>query len=254
MNVTTKKPADWTEQNISDFWDWQSKSVSRQHQYFTSVMAPGIVNFLKTKGLLKGQVLDYGCGAGHLLQQMINVKGVTLYGLDFSEDSITATKQRIQNAAAVNQLVVATTLPSTFSNAAFDTITLIETIEHLQDAKLHETFNELYRLLKPGGKLFITTPFNEDLSKHMHFCPFCTTEFHHIQHMQSFTVESLQALAVQHHFEVAYCNNINIEKLRLGAVKFFIKKMLKDVGAAAGLMEKVKEKNPNLVAILLKPL
>lgn len=254
MNITTKKPADWTEQDIADFWDWQSKSVSRQHQYFTSVMAPGIVIFLKVKGLLKGKVLDYGCGAGHLLQQMIKVDHVELYGLDFSEDSIAVTQQRIINAPAVKQLVVATALPSPFSNNTFDTITLIETIEHLQDAKLQETFNELYRLLKPGGKLFITTPFSEDLSRHMHFCPFCKTEFHHIQHMQSFTVDGLSALAVQHHFAVEYCNNINIEKLRLGVVKFFIKSILKNIVAAMGLMEKVAEKKPNLVAILSKPL
>jgi 2-polyprenyl-3-methyl-5-hydroxy-6-metoxy-1,4-benzoquinol methylase len=254
MNVTTKKPADWTEENIADFWDWQSKSVSRQHQYFTSVMAPGIVKYLKTTGLLKGKVLDYGCGAGHLLQEMIKVDHIELYGLDFSEDSITATQQRTLNAPAVKQLVIANKLPSPFSNNTFDTITLIETIEHLQDAKLHETFNELYRLLKPGGKLFVTTPFNEDLSRHMHFCPFCKTEFHHIQHMQFFTVDSLKALAVQHFFAVDYCHNINIEKLRLGAVKYFIKSILKNMVTAIGLMEKVAEKKPNLLAILSKPL
>jgi 2-polyprenyl-3-methyl-5-hydroxy-6-metoxy-1,4-benzoquinol methylase len=254
MNVTTKKPADWTEQNIADFWDWQSKSISRQLQYFTSVMAPGIVNFLNAKGLLKGKVLDYGCGAGHLLQQMIKIGHIELYGLDFSEGSIAATQQRTLNAPAIKQLVVTTSLPSPFSNNTFDTITIIETIEHLQDAKLHETFNELYRLLKPGGKLFITTPFNEDLSRHMHFCPFCKTEFHHIQHMQSFTADSLSVLAVQHHLEVEYCNNINIEKLRLGAVVFFIKSILKNTVTAMGLMEKIAEKKPNLVAIISKPL
>jgi 2-polyprenyl-3-methyl-5-hydroxy-6-metoxy-1,4-benzoquinol methylase len=253
MSVNTKRPEDWTEQNIADFWDWQSKSVSRQHQYFTSVMAPGIARFLKKKGLLKGSVLDYGCGAGHLLQQMVKKQNVDFYGLDFSEDSITATKKRTLHNPNLKQLAVAVTLPSVFYNASFDTITLIETIEHLQDKKLHDTFDELYRLLKPNGKLFITTPFNEELDKHLHFCPFCNTEFHHIQHMQSFDVARLTALAKQHRFLLEYCNNINIEKLRLGAIKFFIKRVLKKIIAAAGLMEKVAESKPNLVAILSKP-
>lgn len=253
MNVNTKKPADWTEDDIAAFWDWQSKSVSRQHQYFTSVMAPGIARYLKNKGLLKGSVLDYGCGAGHLLQQMVKEDDVDFYGLDFSEDSIAATKKRTPDKANLKQLLVATTLPSAFGNASFDTITLIETIEHLQDEKLHETLDELYRLLKPNGKLFITTPFNEALDKHLHFCPFCKTEFHHIQHMQSFDVARLTALAKQHHFGVDYCNNINIEKLRLGAFKFFIKSSLKKIVRAMGLMEKVAESRPNLIAILSKP-
>jgi ubiquinone/menaquinone biosynthesis C-methylase UbiE len=198
-------------------------------------------------------VLDYGCGAGHLLEQMVKIPNVAFYGLDFSDDSITATQKRTVNKTNLKQLVTANKLPSIFSNNSFDTISLIETIEHLQDDKLHETLNELYRLLKSKGKLFITTPFNEDLDRHMHFCPFCKTEFHHMQHMQSFDVARLTTLAKQHQFNVDYCNNINIEKLRLGAVKYFIKSTLKNITASMGLMEKVAERNPNLIAILSKP-
>jgi ubiquinone/menaquinone biosynthesis C-methylase UbiE len=253
MNVITKKPQDWTEKNIADFWDWHSKSISIQNQYFASVMAPGIVKYLKKKGLLKGSVLDYGCGAGHLLEQMIKIPNVAFYGLDFSDDSIKATQKRTVNKTNLKQLVTANKLPSIFSNNSFDTISLIETIEHLQDDKLHETLNELYRLLKSKGKLFITTPFNENLDRYMHFCPFCKTEFHHMQHMQSFDVARLTALAKQHQFNLDYCNNINIEKLRLGAVKYFIKSTLKNIAASMGLMEKAAEKKPNLIAILSKP-
>ena len=65
-----KKPSDWTKDDIASFWDWQSKNIARQQQYFTATMAPGIVKFIKKKELLKGDVLDYGCGAGHLLQQL----------------------------------------------------------------------------------------------------------------------------------------------------------------------------------------
>ncbi len=253
MNVITKKPQDWTERNIADFWDWHSKNISLQNQYFTSIMAPGIVKYLKKKGLLKGNVLDYGCGAGHLLEQMVKIENVSFYGLDFSDDSIAATQKRTQHKACIKQLVVAHKLPSPFSEAKFDTISLIETIEHLQDSKLHQTMDEIYRLLKSNGKLFITTPFNEDLGRHMHFCPFCKTEFHQMQHMQSFDVVKLTALARQHRFNVAYCNNINIEKLRLGVVKYCIKNILKKIVTSMGLMEKVAERNPNLVAILSKP-
>jgi cyclopropane fatty-acyl-phospholipid synthase-like methyltransferase len=253
MNVITKKPQDWTEQNIADFWDWHSKSISMQNQYFASVMAPGIVKYLKKKGLLKGNVLDYGCGAGHLLEQMVKVPNVAFYGLDFSDDSITETQKRTLNKANLKQLVTVNKLPSTFSNNSFNTISLIETIEHLQDDKLHETLDELYRLLKSKGKLFITTPFNEDLNHYMHFCPFCKTEFHHMQHMQSFDAARLTALAKQHKFSVDYCNNIDIERLRLGAIKYFIKSNLKKMVRSMGLMEKIAEQRPNLIAILSKP-
>ena len=253
MQPIQKKPADWTAEDIASFWDWQSTTISRQKQYFTAPLAPGIVRFLKKKGLLKGNVLDYGCGAGHLLQQMVKETGVNFYGLDFSPDSIAATEKRTLNNTNLKQLVLVEKLPSLFDTAMFNTITLIETIEHLQDGPLHETMDELYRILKSKGRIFITTPFNENLDSNMNFCPFCKSEFHHMQHMQSFTIERLTTLAKQHQFTVDYCSNINIEKFKLGAIKYFIKSVLKKLAVTAGLKEKEKETHPNLIAIFSKP-
>ena len=159
MKAIHKKPSDWTAADIAAFWDWQSKNLSRQQQYFTATMAPGIVKFIKKKGLLKGDVLDYGCGAGHLLVQMLNENDVNFYGLDFSADSIEETGERTTGKSNLKQLVLINKLPSSFSNEQFDAITLVETIEHLQDEALHETMQELFRILKPNGKIFITTPF-----------------------------------------------------------------------------------------------
>ncbi len=253
MKVVQKKAADWTAEDIAALWDWQSKNASRLQQYFTAVMAPGIVRYLKNKSLLKGNVLDYGCGAGHLLEQMVKEKVVHFYGLDFSTDSLTATKNKTGNAANLKELVLVNELPSAFNNDMFDTITCIETIEHLQDDQLCATMKELYRIAKPKGKILITTPFNEDLEGNLCFCPFCKSEFHQMQHMQSFDIARLTALATKHQFKVAYCNNINIEKLRLGVVKYFIKNTLKEIVVTFGLAEKRKEKRPNLIAILVKP-
>lgn len=253
MKPVIKKPADWTTDDIASFWDWQSQHTSRQHQYFTATMAPGIVWFLKKKGMLKGNVLDYGCGAGHLLGQMVKEEKVDFYGLDFSADSIAATKNRTTGRSNLKELLVADKLPTTFSNAMFDTITIIETIEHLPDDQLHGTMDELYRVLKHKGNVFITTPFNENLESNMCFCPFCKTEFHHMQHMQSFDIARLTALAKEHGFGVEYCRNLNIEKFKMGNIKFAVKSILKRTAIFLGLMEKEKIKNPNLVAIFSKP-
>jgi len=149
-------------------------------------------------------------------------------------------------------LVLVNELPGSFNDNMFDTITCIETIEHLQDVQLHATMKELFRIAKPKGKIFITTPFNEDLEANLCFCPFCKSEFHQMQHMQTFDVAGFTALAKQHQFEVAYCDHIDIEKWRLGAVKYFIKNFLKGTVTALGLAEKRKEKKPNLIAILVK--
>ncbi len=253
MKTVHKKPQDWTAADIAAFWDWQSKNTDRQQQYFTAVMAPAIVRFIKDKGLLKGDVLDYGCGSGHLLQQVLKEPGVNFYGLDFSADSIDETKKRTANSSNLKELVMVDKLPTHFRDEQFDSITLIETIEHLQDDVLHETMLELVRILKRNGKLFITTPFNEDLDNNLNFCPFCKSEFHHMQHMQSFNVESLTALATKYFFNVELCMSMDIEKLRLGSIKYAVKQTLKKLAIAAGLKDVANKKIPNLVALFVKP-
>jgi ubiquinone/menaquinone biosynthesis C-methylase UbiE len=253
MKVVHKKSSDWTAGDIAAFWNWQSKNTSRQQQYFTATMAQGIVKFIKRKGLLTGNVLDYGCGAGHLLKEMVKEHSVSFYGLDFSADSINETKLRIQNNPNLKQLVLLDRLPTPFTDAQFDSITLIETIEHLQYEALHETMLELFRILKPNGRIFITTPFNENLDEHLAFCPFCKSEFHNMQHMQSFNVAALSALGTTHGFNTTECVNIDIERLKLGPAKYFVKQALVKIAVAAGLKEPVYKKAPNLIAFFVKP-
>ena len=253
MKAVYKKPSDWSKDDIAAFWDWQSENISRQQQYFTATLAPGIVKFFKSKGLLKGDVLDYGCGAGHLLEQMLQETAVNFYGLDYSADSIEETKKRTTGKSNLKQLVLIDNLPTHFKDEQFDFITLIETIEHLQDEVLHETMNELFRILKSGGKIFITTPFNEDLNQHLNFCPFCKSEFHEMQHMQTFNIVSLKALGAKHGFKVDYCVNIDMERLKLGHIKYFVKQLLAKLAIGAGLKDAVTNKTPNLIAFFVKP-
>lgn len=252
MKAVRKASQDWTAADIAAFWDWQSKNAHLHQQYFTAVMAPSLVQFMKSKGLLKGHVLDYGCGAGHLLEQLVKQPGAVFYGLDFSAESLADAARRTAGSPVLKELVLADTLPTKFTGEQFDTIALIETIEHLQDEVLHQTMRELYRILKPGGKIFITTPFNEDLEQHLNFCPFCKSEFHQMQHMQSFNVKSLSSLAYLHGFKTEICTSMDIEKIRFGKTKYFIKQLLKKVAIAAGLQDAVRDKIPNLVALLVK--
>lgn len=253
MKVVHKKPADWSKEDIAAFWDWQSKNASRQQQYFTATMAPGIVRFLKKKGVLEGNVLDYGCGTGNLLEQMLNQSDANFYGLDFSAESIEETSKITSNKSSLKQLVLIDNLPAPFKDEQFNFVTVIETIEHLQNEVLHETMEELFRILKHNGKIFITTPYNENLDENLNFCPFCKSEFHHMQHLQSFNIESLTRLGTKHGFTVEKCINIDIEKLKLGPVKYFIKQALIKLAVAAGLKQPITRKTPNLVAFFVKP-
>ena len=74
-----------------------------------------------------------------------------------------------------------------------------------------------------------------------------------MQHMQSFDIKGLTELAGKHGFVTAECVNMDIEKLKLGPAKYFIKHSLSKMAVAAGLKEDTRSKTPNLIAILIKP-
>lgn len=253
MEPVIKTKTDWTDEQIAAFWDWQSNYPARNQQYFTAVMAPGIVRFLSSRKLLRGNVLDYGCGAGHLLEALLQVPSLQCYGIDFSAASVLKTKERTAPYTRLQELFLADELPVALPGEHFDLITLVETIEHLRDDMLDNSFRELFRLLKPGGRVFITTPFNESLEEHLSYCPFCNSAFHHMQHLQRFTAESLSRLANRHGFQTDFCRNMDMERFRLGRFRFHAKRFLLKWAAAAGLADERNNLTPNLVAIISKP-
>ena len=92
-------------------------------------------------------ILDFGAGAGGLIAEMNNL-GLEVDGFEYSNEArIEALSQR--NIVLFENL---TNIPDNY----YDLICMIEVIEHL--TKLQETLAGLKRAMKPGAKLFLTTP------------------------------------------------------------------------------------------------
>jgi 2-polyprenyl-3-methyl-5-hydroxy-6-metoxy-1,4-benzoquinol methylase len=49
------------------------------------------------------------------------------------------------------------------SSEAYDVVLLIEVIEHILDADLPASLERLRRFVRPGGRIVVSTPNNEDL-------------------------------------------------------------------------------------------
>ena len=103
-------------------------------------------------GMLNGKVLDAGCGDGFFLNQLTffdEVKDIT--GIDISKKAIEMALEKYPKSqfrqASLNKIP--------FENASFDSIVMVEVIEHLID--IDGTLEDLSRVLKPGGLLLITT-------------------------------------------------------------------------------------------------
>lgn len=102
-------------------------------------------------------ILDIGCGGGRALKRVSSlVPNGTLYGVDYSETAVTSTKEENLEDVASGKLTVVqgsvSALP--FPDNTFDKIFSIESYYFWPD--LENDLKEIRRVLKPGGKVFIT--------------------------------------------------------------------------------------------------
>jgi SAM-dependent methyltransferase len=100
-----------------------------------------------------GTVLDLGCGEGYgtaLLSQAVG----DIVGLDVDEAAIAHAASRYTSANCRFRRHDGERLP--FEDAAFDAVVSFQVIEHVPGDRLY--VSEASRVLKPGGRLILTTP------------------------------------------------------------------------------------------------
>ena len=205
-----KTENDWTPEIVGRLWAWYGTNPYLENTYFSSMVGKGIINFLKETGKLKGSVLDYGCGRGHLLKHLLALD-LDCYAADFSEESIEMLNEKFRGYQNWKQGTVISNLAIFYPDNFFDVICCTEVLEHLPTVSLHAAFTELKRVLKPEGIVIITTPFTENLEQSMGYCPFCQSEFHKMQHFRSFTIGDMESLLRDEGFKVVFCKNIDFE-------------------------------------------
>jgi len=97
-----------------------------------------------------GRLLDVGCGAGFFLDAA-RVRGFDVAGVDLSPVPAGFARERLGLDVRVGSLY-GYHAPSD----AFDAVTIFQTIEH--DPSPAALCGELFRILRPGGALMVTTP------------------------------------------------------------------------------------------------
>ena len=111
-------------------------------------------------------VLDCGCGGGANLRKLLKrCPAGSVAGIDYSDVSVeksrTLNRKAIQNGRCEVLRASVTELP--FDEARFDLVTAFETVYFWPD--LLQSFREAYRVLKPGGALFICNECSGDTDK-----------------------------------------------------------------------------------------
>lgn len=113
------------------------------HPYF--FVRREIYSFLESNSnFLSGELLDFGCGSKpyeKLFKNSNNYFGVEVY----------SNKKNLKSEIYYNGITLS------FEDNAFDSILCTEVFEHVE--QLDHVITELYRVLKPGGRMIVTTPF-----------------------------------------------------------------------------------------------
>jgi ubiquinone/menaquinone biosynthesis C-methylase UbiE len=100
------------------------------------------------------RLLDIGCGSGHLLYQF-RERFKSLIGLEYSPHRLEQAKANLEGLSFTPLLGSAEDLSAIDSNS-IDQIISADTIEHIPD--VYKAVQEMYRVLRPTGRLIINTP------------------------------------------------------------------------------------------------
>jgi SAM-dependent methyltransferase len=183
----------WDETKIKRFWNYEGSKPESSQVYFGAMFGEAVLKYALGRVPLDGIVLDCGCGPGYFSEKLL-ARGTAVLAVEGSEESVNVAKKRLgrqRNLVDIRQGDV-TCLPC--EDQSVDAVFLLEVLEHLDNSARNRALSELFRVLKPSGKILVSVPNDEDLVRDKVACPDCGCIFHRIQHQASFNGETMNAL------------------------------------------------------------
>ncbi len=107
------------------------------------------------------RILDIGCGTGKLAHRMItHHRDARVFGIDLCESMIRSAQHHVVSEPRIH-LSVADSEHLPFEDATFDYLTCSNSFHHYPNQAA--AVKEMRRVLKPGGRLFITDGYRDNL-------------------------------------------------------------------------------------------
>jgi 2-polyprenyl-3-methyl-5-hydroxy-6-metoxy-1,4-benzoquinol methylase len=162
-------------------------------------------------------ILDAGCGNGWAAKHLIP-RGKKVVSMDISTGNPIRVNKEIpsENHAAV----VADAFYPPFKKDCFDVIIASEIIEHVADPAAF--VKSLLKVVKPGGKLIITTPYKEKIEYFL--CVHCNRMTPKNAHLHSFDKSTIRNIATDLKVEscLATFNNKYMIRLHIYSLLSFL--------------------------------
>ncbi len=159
---------------------------------FPPLREVGKIGTMCLDGMTPGRLLDVGCGGGQFLSIM-KKNGWEVYGVE--PDNPVADRARQLYGISIERDT------SGYAEGFFDAVTMSHVIEHVYNPL--DLLNECYRVLKPQGKLVMTTPNIESLG-HLIFRQ-AWSLLDPSRHVYLFSMKTLRNCAERSGFRVDVC-------------------------------------------------
>jgi 2-polyprenyl-3-methyl-5-hydroxy-6-metoxy-1,4-benzoquinol methylase/uncharacterized protein YbaR (Trm112 family) len=162
-------------------------------------------------------ILDVGCGSGWVAKHFL-AEGKKVISVDISIKNSTQVLK--ENPHENHAAVVADVYHLPFKKNSFDVIIASEIMEHVYDPKLF--IAKLVNVLKPGGTLIITTPYNEKIDYFL--CVHCNKLTPKNAHLHSFNENNIVGFIPPEivDFKTDRFSNKYVVRLRLNLLTSFL--------------------------------
>jgi SAM-dependent methyltransferase len=147
-----------------------------------------------------GRIIDIGCGPGTFIGSL-NEGHRQFIGFDTAAGQIAYANETYGTAAKTFLQVPAPPYP--IDSGSVDMVTAIELIEHLDHDRIQVVLDEAHRMLRPGGRLLLTTPNYGSLWPVLEWAVGKLSKVsYEEQHITRFTRKTLQAMLAKTPFQL----------------------------------------------------
>lgn len=143
--------------------DYYLKACSGSESWASSdgvEMAPMYPGALELAGLGRGDTLvDVGTGRGELLVAALQRGASRATGVEYSQTAVDLARRTIETHGLAQRasVLLADARAIPIDDSCADIVTFLDVVEHLSPEELDRSLREAFRLLKPGGRVFIHT-------------------------------------------------------------------------------------------------
>lgn len=181
-------------------------------------------------------ILEIGCGNGELIC-MFAEKGYICIALDFSKNRLGKFKDKAEKFGILQLQGDGVNLP--LQDSSVDLIICSEVLEHIKNYV--KVLKEMYRVLKPHGRIIVSVPYKEELMKII--CPHCGKKLVPYGHLHSFDKNKLFSSmnhcgfnVVCSHVGPSIISKIIYRQIRINMLMiFFIDKLINKLSVRFGL-------------------